>query len=668
MQQLKALVAYLLSWLQPTTPGGVVALPQPLPSEADLAHAQEQRRRALLDPDHPANVRRGSKTKKSTLPETPPDSGPAPAWVGVPLGQLQARPALAPFVAPRLLSDVKLAEVAAPVAYASWGGQGEATAYEGMPLVVEVDQEVGVPGLPWSSGRLRLETHPDLCPVRARGYYGNPGVYHELQAVPPAANRLLEITTTVASSPWRLEDPKLPVGQDEALYREQVAFQRGLWARWSAPGQTRSLRAWIEELVRVPLTYGNGLWEAFMLPDGSPALPAFRAPWTVDRWVMQGETPLGWVQQTNTSDSWGRSAQRVLIPWERTIHVAHRPLGPSDLEGRSLLRDAYTPLRALIDLYGQQSLSAALNAVGTWATDIDKDAQVSDAVLDGIAEHIESYDHSHVPYIMTPPGVKMILHRPTDAVADLTPQIVMYERQAAIAMGGGHAYIALQGDGSRAARDSASGDARDLFDYYATMVCSGIERALRVYLQMRWPSGPHHVCTAAYGQVEQRDNASYIQTVGAYLEKVRPLLGAAGRQMFDALLDLPAEAQTPAGPSVTLAEDDMVQVPKGAAESALQGLAWVNKGLGGDGLTRVGLARANQLAKGGKVSRKVVKRMARFFSRFAPYKAKTGWTQGQEGFPIPARVAWELWGGDEGETWAAGLVERWEQEEEDAEV
>lgn len=665
MNQIKVFLAYLLSWFHPVLPRNTMSLPAPLPTEQEQAEAMELRRRALLDPDHPTNIRKAARAQKEGLPATPPDAGPVPAWVGVPLGNLPARPALAPFVAPRLLSDVRLSEAAPPLAYASWKGEAEALAFEGMPLVVEVDQEIGVPGLPWSSGRLRLETHPDLCPVRARGYYGNPGVYHELQAVPPAANRILEITSAVASSPWRIVDAEAPEGADPDLHTEQVAFQKGLWTAWSAPGQTRSLRAWIEELVRVPLVYGNGLWEAFFGPDGAPALPAFRAPWTVDRWVMQGEVPVGWVQQTNSNDSWGRSAQRVLIPWGRTIHVAHRPMGPSDLEGRSLLRDAYTPLRALIDLYGQQSLSAALNAVGTWTTEIDTDAQVSDTVLDGIAEHIEGYDHSHVPYIITPPGVKMVLHRPTDAVADLTPQIVMYERQAAIAMGGGHAYIALQGDGSRAARDSASGDARDLFDYYATMVCGGIERAMRVYLQMRWPSGPHYVCTVAYGQVEQRDNASYIQTVGAYLKEVRPLLGTAGRALFDSLLDLPAEEDTSTGTTVTLAEDESPTVPKGVSEAALRGLGWYEKGLAGDGMTRVGLARARQLARGGTVSRKVVERMYRFFSRFAPYKAKTGWNAGQEGFPIPARVAWDLWGGDEGETWAAGLVERWEQEDED---
>jgi hypothetical protein len=85
--------------------------------------------------------------------------------MGVSLGHLQARPALAPFVAPRLLSDVRLAETAAPLAYASWNGEAEAVAYEGMPLVVEVDQEIGAPGLPWSSGRLRLETHPHRAAV-----------------------------------------------------------------------------------------------------------------------------------------------------------------------------------------------------------------------------------------------------------------------------------------------------------------------------------------------------------------------------------------------------------------------------------------------------------------------------------------------------------------------
>ena len=87
------------------------------------------------------------------------------------------------------------------------------------------------------------------------------------------------------------------------------------------------------------------------------------------------------------------------------------------------------------------------------------------------------------------------------------------------------------------------------------------------------------------------------------------------------------------------------------ATAAKRALKWKEEGKPGG--TLVGLARANQLKDREPLSEDVVLRMYSFFARHAVDKKATGFRSGEEGFPTPGRVAWDLWGGDPGETWSA---------------
>ena len=89
----------------------------------------------------------------------------------------------------------------------------------------------------------------------------------------------------------------------------------------------------------------------------------------------------------------------------------------------------------------------------------------------------------------------------------------------------------------------------------------------------------------------------------------------------------------------------------GMASAAKRALKWREEGYPGG--TLVGLARANQLKNREPLSASVVLRMHSFFSRHAVDKQATGFNSGEEGFPSKGRVAWDLWGGDGGQTWAA---------------
>jgi hypothetical protein len=61
-----------------------------------------------------------------------------------------------------------------------------------------------------------------------------------------------------------------------------------------------------------------------------------------------------------------------------------------------------------------------------------------------------------------------------------------------------------------------------------------------------------------------------------------------------------------------------------------------------------GVARATSLANGENVSYETIKRMAAFFSRHE--KNKSG-GENDAGF-----IAWLLWGGDTGKSWAARII------------
>lgn len=96
---------------------------------------------------------------------------------------------------------------------------------------------------------------------------------------------------------------------------------------------------------------------------------------------------------------------------------------------------------------------------------------------------------------------------------------------------------------------------------------------------------------------------------------------------------------------------DMDLTPtEGMASAAKRALKWKEEGKPGG--TRVGLARAHQLANRQKLTERTVLRMYSFFSRHEPDKQATGFNSGEEGYPSKGRVAWDLWGGDAGYSWS----------------
>jgi HK97 family phage prohead protease len=93
----------------------------------------------------------------------------------------------------------------------------------------------------------------------------------------------------------------------------------------------------------------------------------------------------------------------------------------------------------------------------------------------------------------------------------------------------------------------------------------------------------------------------------------------------------------------------------GMAREAQKALDWRKEGNSGG--TSVGLARARQLVNKQELSPSTVRRMHSFFSRHEVDKQGEGFSPGEPGYPSKGRVAWALWGGDPGQTWARAKSE-----------
>lgn len=96
-------------------------------------------------------------------------------------------------------------------------------------------------------------------------------------------------------------------------------------------------------------------------------------------------------------------------------------------------------------------------------------------------------------------------------------------------------------------------------------------------------------------------------------------------------------------------------VPNDAmANEAQRGLDWRREfGRGG---TEVGIARARDISNKTNLSMDTVQRMASYFARHEVDKEAEGFRPGEDGYPSNGRIAWALWGGDPGQSWANRIL------------
>lgn len=96
-------------------------------------------------------------------------------------------------------------------------------------------------------------------------------------------------------------------------------------------------------------------------------------------------------------------------------------------------------------------------------------------------------------------------------------------------------------------------------------------------------------------------------------------------------------------------------VPNDAMISeAERGLEWRREYNRGG--TEIGVARARDIINKKALSLDTVRRMVSYFARHEVDKQGQGWSPNQDGYPSPGRIAWALWGGDPGRTWAEKIA------------
>ena len=101
-------------------------------------------------------------------------------------------------------------------------------------------------------------------------------------------------------------------------------------------------------------------------------------------------------------------------------------------------------------------------------------------------------------------------------------------------------------------------------------------------------------------------------------------------------------------------QDIDTQPTKGMIEEAEKGLEWRREH--GRGGTQIAVARARNISNADNLSIDTITRMNSFFARHEVDKQAEGFYPGQEGFPSAGRIAWALWGGDAGQSWAKKKV------------
>jgi len=135
----------------------------------------------------------------------------------------------------------------------------------------------------------------------------------------------------------------------------------------------------------------------------------------------------------------------------------------------------------------------------------------------------------------------------------------------------------------------------------------------------------------------------------------------------------PVTAPIPAAPEQELSQTNFAIPAKYAhinfkptaalAVEAEKGLKWreeLNRGG-----TEVGVARARDLKNRANLSVSTVRRMHSYFSRHEVDKQGQGFKPGEDGYPSAGRIAWALWGGDAGQSWAAARVSQMDAVDDD---
>lgn len=438
----------------------------------------------------------------------------------------------------------------------------------------DMSQAAAWSGIPSSYGKIRLEQDPELVPMRARGYGGNPGLFYDLLNSSEVESALEEYVSAVVSAPYSLEPAEVPPWfvEDEAHLLAAIRhyeYAQRVWYEWTRAGLPRDLWTMASELARTTPVFGFYVGEIVAVPyvwqlTGDPYPRVYwvpkplewRAPWTVCEWLLQADRQVGVVlNNTYQVMSDGKVGKfQIALPRRKYIHVQGRMLGPNP-EGRSHLRCVYENVQMLRDAKEIEALSIEANGLGTMVV---QDGTSSDDPLggmgkgqrDAIEDHLSNYNARHVPWLLLPRGVDAKVLSPSASIHEMGGPITRHERSIAFGLGSEGRLIGTQKHGSHAARESASNDTWRPYSHAANgYVARPIQELIR---RMTVWNFPEDVVTdriyASYvrvGRVEKTTTAERLDNMGRAAALVgTPLQDAALREVGA----MPADI---AGPTTT---------------------------------------------------------------------------------------------------------------------
>lgn len=103
-------------------------------------------------------------------------------------------------------------------------------------------------------------------------------------------------------------------------------------------------------------------------------------------------------------------------------------------------------------------------------------------------------------------------------------------------------------------------------------------------------------------------------------------------------------------------KSELAKPTAGMIAEAKRGLEWRKKYKRGG--TAIAVARARDIINSVNFPDSTIARMHSYFSRHEVDKKGAGFKPGEPEFPSAGRIAWSLWGGDAGQTWAAAQMRR----------
>ena len=384
--------------------------------------------------------------------------------------------------------------------------------YHGSRLEVDAaryqDTE-GRQGIPFSGGRLNLEYNRQLQPFRARGCSGDVGEYFRLASSSPMVRDAVQgAVSAIGSAPWRLERARLPEyfkGSERAAaaLEEQYQYASYVWHKWTATGARAHLRDWINDILQFSLISGFYLGELIapfeeVLINGKrrrvicPEIPLTLAPWTVEEWIFL-DNPSNMIAVSQRTydqiDSFGNSGPgNIILPWEKVIHSAYMPASNGDLEGRSIIRPAFQPLKMKQKLLQIQALGIEVSALGLLCVTQDPSMPMSEDALSTLQTNLDNWTAEQCNYLILPPGNHTVdFKTPSQVTPDLTAQLAALDGVIGKALGNSHKLMGISSHGSFAARSDASSEARNNLEHLGLYTARVVERVLHQFIALNFP-------------------------------------------------------------------------------------------------------------------------------------------------------------------------------------